>query len=53
MKKNLKNQWVRNRVLEIRRFTEAKDRYYVKSKNMIADFGTTGGKSVDVGKSPE
>ena len=34
------NQWVRNRVIDIRRFTDAQDWYYVDSSNMIADLGT-------------
>jgi len=36
-------QWVRNRVLEIRRFTNTEDWYHVDSKNMIADTGTRKG----------
>ena len=34
------NQWVRNRVIDIKRFTSADDWYYVDSDNMIADIGT-------------
>ena len=33
-------QWVRNRVLEIRRHTNLQDWFYVRSKDMIADIGT-------------
>ena len=43
-------QWVRNRVLEIRRFTLLNEWKYVDSKNMIADIGTRKGtklKDVD------
>ena len=32
-------QWVRNRVIEIRRFTKVEDWRYVESTNMIADLG--------------
>ena len=39
-------QWVRNRVVEIRRFTFPKQWYYVQSKNMIADIGTRKGAHI-------
>jgi len=34
-------QWVRNRVIEIQRFTKPLDWKYVQSADMIADIGTT------------
>ena len=40
-------QWVRNRVIEVRRFTILDDWYYVNSKNMIADLGTRRGVSIN------
>ena len=39
-------QWVRNRVLEVKRFTQIEDWYHVDSKNMIADIGTRKGSSI-------
>ena len=33
-------QWVRNRVVEIHRFTQSKDWMFVRSEDMIADIGT-------------
>ena len=33
-------QWVRNRVVEILRFTNLENWYHVDSKNMLADLGT-------------
>ncbi|XP_066928171.1 uncharacterized protein [Clytia hemisphaerica] len=45
-KKPLK-QWVRDRVIEIRRFSQPSDWYYVSSKNMIADLGTRRGCSIE------
>ena len=39
-------QWVRNRVIDIRRFANPTDWYYVKSKDMIADLGTRKGCSI-------
>ena len=44
--KSLK-QWVRNRILEIKRFTEINDWYYTESKNMIADLGTRKGAQIE------
>ena len=40
-------QWVRNRVIEIRRFTSPDQWYYVQSKNMIADIGTRKGTTLE------
>ena len=40
-------QWVRNRVIEIRRLTNLNDWRFVDSKNMIADLGTRKGCSLD------
>ena len=40
-------QWVRNRVLEIRRFTDITDWYHVDGTNMIADMGTRRGTLVN------
>ena len=42
--------WVRNRVIEIQRFTNKDQWYYIESKNMLADIGTRRGvtlKDVD------
>ena len=39
-------QWVRNRVLEIHRFTVKDQWCYVQSKNMIADIGTRRGATI-------
>jgi len=36
-------QWVRNRVIEIQRFTSISDWYYINTTNMLADLGTRGG----------
>ena len=33
-------EWVRNRVIKIRRFAEVEEWYYIDSANMIADIGT-------------
>ena len=44
-------QWVRNRVIEIQRFTDIKDWYYINTTNMLADLGTRkGAKLNDVGE---
>eukprot|EP00794_Sanderia_malayensis_P001062 gene1062-biopygen292 len=40
-------QWVRNRVIEIRRFTEKDQWYYISTNNMIADLGTRKGATID------
>ena len=40
-------QWVRNRVIEIRRFTSPSQWFYVQSNDMIADIGTRRGASLD------
>ncbi len=43
-------QWVRNRVIEICRFTSRNQLFYIQSKNMMADLGTRRGatfKDVD------
>ena len=40
-------QWVRNRVIEVKIFTEIKDCYYIDTKNMIADIATRKGSSLD------
>ena len=40
-------QWVRNRVIEIRRFTDTSQWKYITSKNMIADLGTRKGVKLD------
>lgn len=40
-------QWVRNRVIEIRRFTEKKQRFYVRTNDMIADLGTRKGATIN------
>ena len=40
-------QWVRNRVIEVKRFTEIKDWYHIDTKNMIADIATRKGSSLD------
>ena len=39
-------QWVRNRVLEIKRFTEPESWLYLYSKDMIADIGTRRGSKI-------
>ena len=39
-------QWVRNRVIEIRRFTKPDNWMFVQSKNMIADIGTRKGSKI-------
>ena len=41
-------QWVRNRVIEIQRFTTASDWKYIKSSDMIADLGTRRNISLDI-----
>ena len=33
-------QWVRNRVIEILRFTDSSEWFFISSHNMIADLGT-------------
>ena len=40
-------QWVRNRVIEIRRFSNIEEWKYVKSSDMIADLGTRKGVTLD------
>ena len=40
-------QWVRNRVLEIHRFTQIKNWFHVDSKKMIADIGTRPGATIN------
>ena len=40
-------QWVRNRVIEIQRFTSPNQWYYVQSKNMVADIGTRKGTTLE------
>ena len=40
-------QWVRNRVIEIRRYSEIQDWRYVQSDDMVADIGTRRGVSVN------
>lgn len=40
-------QWVRDRVIEIHRFSMPTDWFYVSSKNMIADLGTRRGCSIE------
>ena len=40
-------QWVRNRVIEIQRFTTIDDWRYVSTDNMIADLGTRKGVKLD------
>ena len=42
----LLKQWVRNRVIEIRRFTQKQQWYYIHTSNMIADIGTRKGASI-------
>ena len=39
-------QWVRNRIIDIRRFTDPTDWYHVRSENMIADLGTRRGTTL-------
>ncbi|XP_057310088.1 uncharacterized protein LOC130648085 [Hydractinia symbiolongicarpus] len=39
-------QWVKNRVIEIRRFTQPQDWKFVQSENMIADIGTRKGAKI-------
>jgi hypothetical protein len=39
--------WVRNRVIEIRRFSNINSWYYVQSENMIADLGTRRGVKIN------
>eukprot|EP00794_Sanderia_malayensis_P020954 gene20954-biopygen15460 len=41
-------QWVRNRVLEIRRYTSTDQWCYIQSKNMIADLGTRRGVTIEM-----
>ena len=40
-------QWVRNRVIEIQRFTSQDQWFYLQSKDMIADLGTRKGATLD------
>ena len=40
-------QWIRNRVIEILRYTSVNQWYYVHSKDMIADIGTRRGASLE------
>ncbi|XP_066916884.1 uncharacterized protein [Clytia hemisphaerica] len=40
------DQWVRNRVIEILRFTTANQWYYIQSDNNLADIGTRRGASI-------
>ena len=40
-------QWVRNRVVEVRRFSDLADWSYVESRNMIADKGTRKGCTLE------
>ena len=40
-------QWVRNRVIEIRRFTQRESWKYIESEQMIADLGTRRGAKLD------
>ena len=40
-------QWVRNRVIEIQRFTSQDQWFYIHSKNMIADLGTRRGVTLE------
>jgi len=40
-------QWVRNRVIEIKRFTDPNDWLYIDSVNMIADIGTRKGATIN------
>jgi len=45
-------QWVRNRVIEILRFTSKDQWHYIQSKNMMADIGTRKGATLqDVNQS--
>ena len=47
-------QWVRNRIIDIQRFTKSRDWKYIRSKNMIADLGTRpGAKLNDVDQESE
>ena len=39
-------QWVRNRVVDIKRFTEKQQWYFVDTENMIADIGTRKGATI-------
>ena len=41
-------QWVRNRVIEIQRFTSKDDWKYIKLSDMIADIGTRRNSSLDI-----
>ena len=43
-------EWVRNRVIEILRFTATNDWKYIKSSDMIADLGTRRNTSLDIVK---
>ena len=40
-------QWVRNRVIEIQRFTSQDQWFYIQSKDMIADLGTRRGVTLE------
>ena len=40
-------QWVRNRVLEVQRFSKKEQWMYIDSKNMMADIGTRKGSKIE------
>ena len=40
-------QWVRNRIIEIKRFTNPDQWRYIHTSNMIADLGTTRGTTLE------
>jgi len=40
-------QWVRNRVIEINRFTTKQQWFYIRSKDMVADIGTRRGATLE------
>ena len=40
-------QWVRNRVVDIRRFTDPSDWQYINTKNMLADIATRKGATLE------
>ena len=42
------NQWVRNRVVEINRFTQPYDWMFVRSEDMIAHIGTRCVSDLDI-----
>ena len=39
--------WVRNRIIDIRRYSDTKDWRYIQSHDMVADIGTRRGVSID------